>query len=87
MLFSYFRSFSGVQIHQILRTDAPVRYVVGSVSCRFSPVPSSSSSKISTLRRPISSDVAAYGHRGREDLNMPWDKTDLVDALKAEFGL
>jgi S-adenosylmethionine synthetase len=24
---------------------------------------------------------------GREDLNMPWEKTDLVDALKAELGL
>ena len=39
------------------------------------------------LRRPIYSNVAAYGHMGREDLNMPWEKTDLVDALKAEFGL
>ena len=39
------------------------------------------------LRRPIYSGVAAYGHMGREDLNVPWEKTDLVDALKAEFGL
>ena len=39
------------------------------------------------LRRPIYSGVAAYGHMGREDLNMPWEKTDLVDALKAELGL
>ena len=35
------------------------------------------------LRRPIYADLAAYGHMGREDLNAPWEKTDLVDALKA----
>ena len=39
------------------------------------------------LRRPIYSAVAAYGHMGREDLGMPWEKTDLVDALRAELGL
>lgn len=35
------------------------------------------------LRRPIYKPVAAYGHFGREDLNVPWEKTDRVDALKA----
>ena len=35
------------------------------------------------LRRPIYKQIAAYGHMGREDLGMPWEKTDLVDALKA----
>ena len=35
------------------------------------------------LRRPIYADLAAYGHMGREDLNAPWEKTDLVDVLKA----
>ena len=35
------------------------------------------------LRRPIYKQVAAYGHMGREDLGMPWEKLDLVDALKA----
>ena len=35
------------------------------------------------LRRPIYTQIAAYGHMGREDLGMPWEKTDLVDALKA----
>ena len=28
------------------------------------------------LRRPIYGDLAAYGHMGREDLNVPWEKTD-----------
>ena len=36
------------------------------------------------LRRPIYKQVAAYGHMGREDLDIPWEKVDLVDALKAE---
>ena len=35
------------------------------------------------LRRPIYKQVAAYGHMGREDLDMPWEKVDLVDALQA----
>ncbi len=35
------------------------------------------------LRRPIYADLAAYGHMGREDLNAPWEKTDLVEVLKA----
>ena len=37
------------------------------------------------LRRPIYKQVAAYGHMGREDLDIPWEKTDLVEALKAEI--
>ena len=28
-------------------------------------------------------DVAAYGHFGREDLDLPWEKTDKADALKS----
>ena len=36
------------------------------------------------LRRPIYKQVAAYGHMGREDLDIPWEKIDLVDALKSE---
>ncbi len=37
------------------------------------------------LRRPIYGDLAAYGHMGREDLNVPWEKVDLADAIKAEL--
>lgn len=35
------------------------------------------------LRKPIYKKLAAYGHMGREDLNVTWEKTDRVDALKA----
>ena len=33
------------------------------------------------LRRPIYKQYAAYGHMGREDLDTPWEKTDLVGEL------
>ena len=34
------------------------------------------------LRRPIYKQLAAYGHFGREDLDLPWEKTDKKDELK-----
>ena len=37
------------------------------------------------LRRPIYRQVAAYGHFGRTDINVPWEKTDKVAALKKEL--
>ena len=33
------------------------------------------------LRRPIYEQTAAYGHFGRSDLDLPWERTDMVDAL------
>ena len=39
------------------------------------------------LRKPIYRQLAAYGHMGREDLGVAWEKTDRVDALKAALGL
>jgi len=36
------------------------------------------------LRRPIYQQTAAYGHFGREDLNLPWEKTDKAAILKKE---
>ena len=35
------------------------------------------------LRRPIYRQLAAYGHMGREELGVQWEKTDKVEALKA----
>jgi len=35
------------------------------------------------LRKPIYKQVAAYGHIGRTDISLPWEKTDKVDELKA----
>ena len=39
------------------------------------------------LRQPIFKQVAAYGHFGREDLNVPWEKTDRAEILRQEAGL
>lgn len=33
------------------------------------------------LRRPMYRQLAAYGHMGREDLNVPWEKTNRTEAL------
>ena len=35
------------------------------------------------LRRPIYTPLSAYGHMGREDLGVLWEKTDLCDALRS----
>ncbi len=37
------------------------------------------------LRKPIYCDLAAYGHMGREDLGVAWEKRDLAEKLKAEL--
>ncbi len=37
------------------------------------------------LRAPIYQQLAAYGHMGREDLGVEWEKTDLADAIKAKL--
>ncbi len=39
------------------------------------------------LRRPIYRALAAYGHMGREDLDLRFEKTDRVEALKAALGI
>lgn len=38
--------------------------------------------KMLDLRRPIYKQTAAYGHFGRNDLDLPWEKTDRVEALE-----
>ena len=42
--------------------------------------------KMLDLRRPIYKQTAAYGHFGRTDLNLPWEKLDKVDALAKYLG-
>ena len=39
--------------------------------------------KMLDLRRPIYKQTAAYGHFGRDDLDLPWEKLDKVDEIKA----
>jgi S-adenosylmethionine synthetase len=39
------------------------------------------------LRRPLYSQVAVYGHFGREDVDLPWERTDRVEELRSRVGL
>lgn len=39
------------------------------------------------MRKPQFKQVAAYGHFGRDDLNVPWERTDKADILRQEAGL
>ena len=43
--------------------------------------------KMLDLRRPIYRQTAAYGHFGRTDVDLPWEKTDKAELLKKEAGL
>ena len=39
------------------------------------------------LRRPIYSQIAAYGHFGRDDLDLTWERTNMAAALRKAAGL
>ncbi|MGQ9808321.1 MAG: methionine adenosyltransferase [Armatimonadota bacterium] len=39
------------------------------------------------LRQPMYERTAAYGHFGRTDLDVPWERTDMADMLRREAGL
>jgi len=39
------------------------------------------------LRQPIFQQLAAYGHLGRDDLNLPWEQTNKADQLRSDAGL
>ena len=39
------------------------------------------------LRAPIYHQTAAYGHFGRTDVDLPWERTDKVEALKAAANI
>ncbi|GGI09935.1 methionine adenosyltransferase [Bacillus sp. JJ664] len=43
--------------------------------------------KMLDLRRPIYKQTAAYGHFGRTDIDLPWERTDKAETLKTEAGL
>ncbi|MNC81220.1 S-adenosylmethionine synthase [compost metagenome] len=39
------------------------------------------------LRKPIYRQTAAYGHFGRTDADLPWERVDKADMLKAQAGV
>ncbi|MFU2163992.1 methionine adenosyltransferase [Streptococcus pluranimalium] len=42
--------------------------------------------KMLDLKRPIYKQTAAYGHMGRTDIDLPWERLDKVEALKQKLG-
>ncbi|MCL2853332.1 MAG: methionine adenosyltransferase [Defluviitaleaceae bacterium] len=60
--------------------DYLIREIVGKY---FDLRPSSIIERLG-LRKPIYSQTAAYGHFGRSDLDLPWERPDMVKALRAE---
>jgi S-adenosylmethionine synthetase len=42
--------------------------------------------KMLDLRRPIYKQTAAYGHFGRTDIDLPWERTDKADTLREQAG-
>ena len=61
-----------------IRSDEEISEIVNKV---FDLRPSAIIDKLD-LRKPIYQAVAAYGHMGREDLDVSWEKTDMVDEIK-----
>ncbi|MBQ4191096.1 MAG: methionine adenosyltransferase [Clostridiales bacterium] len=39
------------------------------------------------LRRPIYADTASYGHFGRLDVDLPWERTDKIETLRSKAGI
>lgn len=60
------------------KTDDEISDIVNKV---FDLRPSAIIDKLD-LRKPIYKNVAAYGHMGREDLGVSWEKTDMVEEIK-----
>ncbi len=56
--------------------------IAGAVGKVFDLTPGSIIKRLG-LKRPLYSQVAAYGHFGRDDLDLPWEKTDMTEKLKA----
>ncbi len=59
----------------------PVAEIQAKVRTNFPLKPAEILSELD-LKRPIYYDTAAYGHFGREDIDLPWEKTNKVDLLK-----
>jgi len=58
--------------------------ILATISKHFDLRPSAIIERLD-LRRPIYSQTAACGHFGRNDLDLPWERLDMVDVLRAEL--
>jgi S-adenosylmethionine synthetase len=67
-------------------SKVPDETIVGLIDRHFDFRPAAIIRELN-LRRPLYQAVAAYGHFGREDLNVPWECTDKAEILRTEAGL
>ena len=65
-------------------SDVDSRKIEDAVEKLFDLTPAGIINKLD-LKKPIYSNLAAYGHMGREDIGVSFEKTDMADALKAEL--
>ncbi len=65
-------------------SDIDSRKIEDAVEKLFDLTPAGIINKLD-LKKPIYSNLAAYGHMGREDIGISFEKTDMADALKAEL--
>jgi S-adenosylmethionine synthetase len=64
----------------------PDRRILGLIDGHFDLRPAAIIDALD-LRRPIFAQTAAYGHFGRPDLDLPWERTDRAEALASEAGI
>jgi len=71
------------------RCEIQVSYAIGVAEPTSISVETFGTGKVDDSRivRPIYGPTAAYGHFGREDIDLPWEKTDKAEALKDAAGV
>ncbi|MDR0921937.1 MAG: methionine adenosyltransferase [Lactobacillales bacterium] len=74
-----------ISINTFGTSDIPESKLIEAVRANFDLRPAGII-KMLDLRRPIYKQTAAYGHFGRTDIDLPWEHTDKVDALKEFLG-
>jgi S-adenosylmethionine synthetase len=72
-----------VSVETFGTAKVPENIILGLIEKHFDLRPAAIIRKLN-LRRPIYRQTAAYGHFGRTDLDLPWEKLDMVEILKKE---
>lgn len=73
-----------ININTFKTSDIPESRLIEAVRKNFDLRPAGIIEMLD-LRRPIYRQTAAYGHFGRTDIDLPWEKTDKIEALKASL--
>lgn len=60
--------------------------VLSEIICRHFDLRPTGIIKMLNLRQPIYKQTSAYGHFGRDDLDLSWEKTDKIEVLKEDYN-